>query len=340
MPHMLLFAALVVAAVADLPLVIVGKGNPKAKPGAKTCVSWWGPNIVSTNSNTTLLWATCKTNTPLTSTYLARSTSAGRTWSVPELVEPELADPVSGAQPTYSRTTNTVFMTTAPPKRIAAPEERAQPTACAIAAIKYCGKVEGNGASCLACERTHKAELAKAGCTSSKLSRFCGTPRPPPSPPPKPTPPGPPPGGRPEPIWAHQLPPLTSAQLSKCETGLAHSTDEAKTWSKPELLNVNNSLGPHYGGSGLNHGIQIRKGPHAGRLAMARRMNCKAAMGDHNEQQYFHSFVIYSDDNGTSSSCAPEAILCVYGRMYCSQVQLGRQDSCCREAGPSAKSRR
>ena len=73
---------------------------------------------------------------------------------------------------------------------------------------------------------------------------------------------------------------------------------------------------------------------------MARRMNCKAAMGDHNEQQYFHSFVIYSDDNGTSSSCAPEAIICVYGRVYCSQVQLGRQDSCCREAGPSAKSRR
>ena len=128
--------------------------------------------------------------------------------------------------------------------------------------------------------------------------------------------------------------------MSKCETGLAHSTDEAKTWSKPELLNVNNSLGPHYGGSGLNHGIQIRKGPHAGRLAMARRMNCKAAMGDHNEQQYFHSFVIYSDDNGTSLSCAPEAIICVYGRVYCSQVQLGRQDSSCREAGPSAKSRR
>ena len=31
---------------------------------------------------------------------------------------------------------------------------------------------------------------------------------------------------------------------------------------------------------------------------MARRMNCKAAMGDHNEQQYFHSFVIFSDNNG------------------------------------------
>ena len=97
-------------------------------------------------------------------------------------------------------------------------------------------------------------------------------------------------------------PPLTAAQLAKCETGMARSADESKTWSKPELLKVNNSLGPHYGGSGLNHGIQIRKGPHSGRLAMARRMNCKAAMGDHNEQQYFHSFVIFSDDNGTRSS--------------------------------------
>ena len=31
---------------------------------------------------------------------------------------------------------------------------------------------------------------------------------------------------------------------------------------------------------------------------MARRLNCKAAMGAHNEQQYFHSFVIFSDNNG------------------------------------------
>jgi hypothetical protein len=110
----------------------------------------------------------------------------------------------------------------------------------------------------------------------------------------------PPPGERPQPIWAHQLPPLTAAQLAKCQTGLARSTDEAKTWSEPELLKVNNSLGPLSGGGGLNHGIQIRKGPHAGRLAMARRLNCKAVMGDHNEQQYFHSFVIHSDDDGAT----------------------------------------
>ena len=50
---MLLFAALAGAAVADLPLVIVGKGNPKAKAKDPSCVSWWGPNIITTNSNNT-----------------------------------------------------------------------------------------------------------------------------------------------------------------------------------------------------------------------------------------------------------------------------------------------
>ena len=223
---MLLFAALAGAAVADLPLVIVGKGNPKAKAKDPNCVSWWGPNIITTNSNNTLLWASCKTNTPVTYTYLARSSSAGRTWSAPEHVPPELENAVSGGQPTYSRTTNTIFITTAAPKQIAAPdsEERSQASPCAIAAVKLCGQFEGKGASCLACEQKHKAELTKAGCTSSKLSRFCNEPPPPrPGPPP---PPGPP-GERPQPVWARELPPLTAAQLAKCETGLARSTDGA-----------------------------------------------------------------------------------------------------------------
>ena len=146
--HMLFAALIIGAAVADLPLVIVGKGNPKAKAKDPNCVSWWGPNIVSTNSNTTLLWASCKTNTPVTGAYLARSTSAGRTWTVPEPVQ-------IGGQPTYSRTTNTIFVTTAPPKHTAALGERTQPSVCAIAAAKDCGQVKGKGASCLACEQKH-----------------------------------------------------------------------------------------------------------------------------------------------------------------------------------------
>jgi hypothetical protein len=74
----LVFVALIGTTAADLPLVIVGKGNPKARANDPNCVSWWGPNIIVTNSNETLLWASCKTNTPVTYTYLARSSSAGR----------------------------------------------------------------------------------------------------------------------------------------------------------------------------------------------------------------------------------------------------------------------
>eukprot|EP01051_Picozoa_sp_SAG22_P033864 SAG22_NODE_15051_length_358_cov_0.996139_2_plen_32_part_01 len=31
---------------------------------------------------------------------------------------------------------------------------------------------------------------------------------------------------------------------------------------------------------------------------MARRFDCHAAMGDHGMQQYFHSYILFSDDNG------------------------------------------
>ena len=72
------------------------------------------------------------------------------------------------------------------------------------------------------------------------------------------------------------------------------------TFSAPALLAVNNSLGPHYTGGGLNHGIEIQHGPHAGRLALARRFDCPGAMGDHGMPVYFRSVVLFSDDQGTS----------------------------------------
>jgi hypothetical protein len=37
-----------------------------------------------------------------------------------------------------------------------------------------------------------------------------------------------------------------------------------------------------------------------GRLALARRFDCPAVMGDHGKEGYFHSFVLYSDDHGGS----------------------------------------
>jgi hypothetical protein len=65
-------------------------------------------------------------------------------------------------------------------------------------------------------------------------------------------------------------------------------------------MKVSNSLGPAYSAFGLNHGIEIQMGAHAGRLALARRFDCPAAMGDHGAPEYFHSFVLYSDDDGLS----------------------------------------
>eukprot|EP01046_Picozoa_sp_COSAG06_P061801 COSAG06_NODE_13698_length_1229_cov_1.885841_3_plen_93_part_00 len=70
---------------------------------------------------------------------------------------------------------------------------------------------------------------------------------------------------------------------------------------------VNNSLGPHYGGNGLNHGIQIRNGPHKGRLALAERLDCPSAADE--VPAYWRSYVLYSDTGGdtwTAGQLLPE----------------------------------
>lgn len=164
---------------------------------------------------------------------------------------------------------------------------------CAVTLNKYCGTA-AKGAACIACEHQHSVETKAAHCDSSKMSRFCQGP----APPTPPTPPGPLPG----PVWAPDLPPLTQAQYAKCRAAAIVSTDDGKTWSVPKLMQVNGSLNgsAHYAGFGLNHGIELQNGPHAGRLALARRFDCPAVMGDHNEQGYFHSYVLYSDDQGES----------------------------------------
>ena len=107
----------------------------------------------------------------------------------------------------------------------------------------------------------------------------------------------------PQPAWASELTQITPTQQSNCESASVQSTDDGVTWSAPKLLNVvNGSLGPHYGGGGLNHGIELQNGPHAGRLALARRFDCAAVGGDHNKPMYMRSFVLYSDDQGSSWS--------------------------------------
>ena len=104
----------------------------------------------------------------------------------------------------------------------------------------------------------------------------------------------------PGPKWAKDLTPLSASDLAKCESWLVKSTDEGKSWSDPQRISVSGSLGPHYIGNGLNHGIEIQNGPYKGRLAAARRFDCPAAMGDHGRQEYFHSYVLYSDNQGAN----------------------------------------
>ncbi len=106
---------------------------------------------------------------------------------------------------------------------------------------------------------------------------------------------GPPPANPYQTAWAHELPRVSAAQLAKCEVSLTASSDDGLTFSSPQLLSVNNSLGPHYAGYGLNHGIEIQRGPHAGRLAMARRFDCPGAV---DAPEYLRSLVLYSDDHG------------------------------------------
>eukprot|EP01047_Picozoa_sp_COSAG01_P013252 COSAG01_NODE_616_length_14815_cov_8.518076_23_plen_306_part_00 len=295
-----LLAVVTCSISADLPVTVVFKGNPKARPSETGCVSWWGPNIIVTNSNTTIMCAACKPNArtaPITS-WISRSTSAGRSWSAPTKAS------VGCGEAVYSRTSNTIFQPVHPAKAVEDEQiwadEFVQGSAscspCCTALNKYCRSFVGKGAACLKCEQEHAAALnsssACAGDPGGKMQRFCGAQPPPPGP----LPPRGPPVDIYKPVWAHQLPQLTSTQLAKCEAALVKSTDEGLTFSTPQLLSVNNSLGPHYIGGGLNHGIQLRRGPHAGRLAMARRLDCPAAMGDHGMQQYFHSYVLYSDD--------------------------------------------
>ena len=117
-------------------------------------------------------------------------------------------------------------------------------------------------------------------------------------------------------MWAHQLPPLRANELAACSAGIAKSTDDGHTWSPPKILQVNNSLGPHYGGNGLNHGIQLQNGPHKGRLAFANRFDCP---GVDETAPYWRSYVLYSDDEGetwTTGQLLPE------GRSECQIAEM------------------
>lgn len=232
--------------MADLPITTLIKGNPSADKS----VSWWSPNLVLTNSNTTLLCASAKA--PLGSqwdgSFSLKSEDGGKSWS-----QPEKAPLACTGEPVVSRTTGAIFRV---------------------------GDMSTKEASSQVVEDWPSEENVTGITINSGAA------------------PVPPRGELPGPIWANELPPLSSTDLAKCESAITQSTDDGATWSPKELIWVNGSLGQHYTGFGLNHGIEIQNGPHKGRLAMARRLDCPAAMGDHGMQDYFHSFVLYSDNQG------------------------------------------
>ena len=89
--------------LADLPVTVPLPGNKDGK--GHDCVSWWCPMLLSTNTNTTLLFGCCKTATrgEILSTMIS-SDDAGKTWSKP-ITPPGLGQAV------YSSKSGTIIMT-------------------------------------------------------------------------------------------------------------------------------------------------------------------------------------------------------------------------------------
>jgi hypothetical protein len=277
-------------------------GNKDAK-GAE-CQSWWCPMLIETN-HSLMLFGCCKPaarTAPITG-QMVRSTDSGKSWTKPILTAS------AGGQSVYSATSDTIVMLVGwPPANasiavaggsaVAAPSSREPQLDCTYYLEKYCKADAGKGATCLDCLKAPgHAVLHRGLCTATEVSGFCKSGSLPPAPPPVPR----------GVAWASQLPPLRATELAGCSAGVTKSTDDGHTWSAPKILMVNNSLGPHYGGNGLNHGIQIRNGPHKGRLALAERLDCPSAADE--VPAYWRSYVLYSDTGGdtwTAGQLLPE----------------------------------
>eukprot|EP01043_Picozoa_sp_COSAG02_P003083 COSAG02_NODE_73_length_41919_cov_6.571066_36_plen_328_part_00 len=98
--------------------------------------------------------------------------------------------------------------------------------------------------------------------------------------------------------WIHELPQPERSQLAQCPSYVYRSTNDGTDWSQPELIIVNGSFGPHYAGASINHGIEIQRGPHAGRLALARHLDVPCLRAPSEDAGYDRDFILFSDDNG------------------------------------------
>ena len=156
----------------------------------------------------------------------------------------------------------------------------------------------GKGAACVACEKANAKSMENGGCSVSKLSRFC-------APPLEPlhegaaVPPATPRCGKL--AWARDLPPPSAARLEALKGAVVTSSDDGLTWTEPtQPIRVNGSIGPHYIGGGINHGLELQRGGFAGRLVFARRFDgALREPGDpHDLTPYMRSFILFSDDDG------------------------------------------
>lgn len=207
-------------------------------------------------------------------------------------------------QPVVSKSTGEVLMLVSPPAASAAPVASADtPKQCAAALAKYCPSVKAQKDTCLTCLKGHPGKFFAGACTHSELSDYCDKTAPPcprcapKGPPPPPLPPVPH-GQLLKPVFARELPQLSQQQLDDpaCQGGTIRSKDGLDTFYDHKLINVSNSLGPHYIGGGLNHGIELQNGPHKGRFVLALRFDTACAK----LPDYMRAYALFSDDQGVS----------------------------------------
>lgn len=322
--------------LADLPVATVLRGKRDAR--SNECQSWWSPMLIGpTKSNATLLLAFCKPGsqernaTPIV--HLVKSTDAGRSFGTPITLPPSLGEVA------YSSRAGAIVMLNQMGQEganYAGFEARDSP--CHQAMVKLCGPTAGKGTQCTQCEQHHAAALKAAGCTPKKLAELCGPPsspgshRPPPCPASNLNPAGP--------CMAADLPPPCADELLKSHGSVTVSTNEGRTWSTPKLIEVNNSLGPHYIGGGLNHGLELQVGKYAGRLAFARRFDDAHYWRNlHNNSAYMRSFVLFSDNGADGPWTAGQLLPASWTECQIAEMQNGsllmssRVESC--HYGPS-----
>ena len=74
---------------------------------------------------------------------------------------------------------------------------------------------------------------------------------------------------------------------------MSRSTDAGLHWTEPAAINQTNPLyGTHYGGSGRTQGIELARGPHKGRLVIA-KIGSLAAERPAKGRAPTHAFAMY-----------------------------------------------